>query len=94
MHTCTHCNTGAEIDCASCKLAELSRPQVEKRLREKVKLAAQGDDATQRFRIDDDDDPSISERMTEDGNKFVIPLLFVCAALIFILVILFTKLFS
>ena len=94
MHTCSHCNSGAEIDCASCKLAELSRPQVEKRLREKARLAAEGDSAQERFRIDDDDDPSISERMTEDGNKLVIPLLFVCALLIFLLVILFTKLFS
>lgn len=88
MHTCSRCNSGAEIDCTSCKLAELSRPQVEKRLREKAKAAAKGDE---KFRIDDDDDPSISERMTEDGNKLVIPLLFVCALLIFLLVILFTK---
>lgn len=80
IHRCTKCDTGAEVDCMNCKLAELARRQEEKK--------------NDKFRIDDDDDPSISERMTEDGNRLVIPLLFVCALLIFILVILFTKVMS
>lgn len=91
MHTCSRCDSGADIDCTSCKLAELSRSQVDKRLREKAKAAS---DAEGKLRIDDDDDPSISERMTEGGNRLVIPLLFVCALLIFLLVILFTKLMA
>lgn len=85
IHNCSTCAPGKEPDCATCKLAFLS----EKKGSDSRKAEKNADG--KKLRIDDDDEQSISERLTDESNgKFTILYLFVMAAAMFLLVILFT----
>lgn len=87
-HKCDLNSLEGNADCASCKLSELKKRAAQKRAEsESVKADSE---PNKKFRIDDDDDPSISERLTENGNDHSILILFVIAFMTFLLVILFT----
>ena len=66
-----------KADCQTCKLAALN---LDKNAKRKV-------------RIDDDDDPSISERLTDKKEDHSILILFIVAIATFVAVIGFTMLF-
>lgn len=103
LNNCHKCDFSATegSDCANCKLAELKK-------RKKGNVNNGGNDNVndnhvnnyynndnkRKFRIDDDDDPSISERLTENSSDHSILFLFIAATLTFVLVLLFTLLLT
>ena len=78
LNNCGKCNIN-KADCQTCKLAALN---LDKNAKRKVRID------------DEDDDPSISERLTENKNDHSILLLFVVAVATFAAVIGFTMLFK
>lgn len=77
LNNCGKCDIN-KADCQTCKLAMLNLDKNAKR----------------KFRIDDEDeDPSISERLTENKNDKSILILFVVALATFAAVIGFTMMF-
>lgn len=81
MHNCSKCNEGKDIDCQSCKLAA---------------LAARSETAKKRARKDnpltvEDDDYSISDELTKDGERMNIAILFVVAVVLFAVILLIYK---
>lgn len=88
LHNCASCEHSpqtAEGDCVTCKLAEIAQG-IKKREAEKQQTP---------LRIDDDDELSISERLTDKKNSdYSILYLVIAAFAVFALVVLFTKLFA
>jgi len=76
LNNCPKCEHGDNMDCASCKLASLT------------KRSNKDTNAVE------DDDYSISERLTENKNDYSILMLFIAAALILLSVVGFTLLFK
>lgn len=83
IHKCTDCGTDKSPDCTTCKLAFLTEDA-----KKKAKGNRNGDDT--RVTVDDDD-YSISERLTEDDSRVSLWLLCVIAIATFALVLLFSS---
>lgn len=81
IHKCTDCGTEKSPDCTTCKLAFLTEER-DKKSRMKGKNAG---DAI------DEDDYSISERLTEDDSRVSLLLLCVIAFATLALVLLFSS---
>lgn len=89
--SCSHSPADGGDDCASCKLAGLVKASRE--LKENRERREQ-EGTEERFRIDDDDELSISERLTENGSDHTILYMVLVAVMLFALVVLFSKMFS
>lgn len=98
LHNCGSCDHSSENDggdCASCKLASLVKASKElKERQERKERQSKGEGQDERFRIDDDEELSISERLTENGSDHTILYMVLMAAMLFALVVIFSKMFS
>lgn len=86
LNQCTSsCNSGNDIDCATCKLAELKN---RKKSAENKKLATQQKNDVSV--VPEDDDYSISEQLTQNGRDNTILYLVFIAFAMFLLILLFS----